>query len=125
MPGQSTTRSRFVRFAAMLLLVAEVVAIGFAPLAEGRISPDFPTHIEEAGAPPHAGHHADICAFCVLRHFSPLPTYPRGTLRQAAAHQSIRPEPELALVIVGHDRPDPARAPPALPYLPTIRGRTA
>jgi hypothetical protein len=120
MPGQPATRSRFLRFAAMLLLVAEVVAIGLAPIAEGRVSADFPTHIEAAGAPPHAGHHADICAFCVLRHFSPLPAYPSGTLRQVAVHQSIRPEPQLAIVIVGHDRPDPARAPPSLPYLTTI-----
>lgn len=104
----------------MLLLVAEVVAIGIAPLAEGRISPDFPTHVEEAGAPPHAGHHSDICAFCVLRHFSPLPAYRGGTLRQVAVHQSIRPEAQLAFVIVTHDRPDPARAPPTLPYLTTI-----
>lgn len=120
MPGPPTTRSRFVRFAALLLLVAEVVAIGLAPLAEGRISPDFPTHIEEAGAPPHAGHHPDICAFCVLRHFSPLPAYPDRTPRPVVVHQSTRPEPQLAMVIVGHDRPDPARAPPALPYLTTI-----
>jgi hypothetical protein len=120
MPGQSTTRSRFLRFAAMLLLVAEVVAIGLAPIAEGKVSPDFPTHIESAGAPPHAGHHADNCAFSVLRQISQLPAYPSGTLRQVAVHQSIRPEPQLALVIVAHDRPDPARAPPSLPYLTTI-----
>jgi hypothetical protein len=120
MRGSPTTRSSFLRFAAMLLLVAEVVAICLAPLAEGRVSPDFPTHIEEAGAPPHAGHHADICAFCVLRHFSPLPAYPRGTLRQVAVHPSIRPEPRLTVVIVAHERPDPARAPPALPYLTAV-----
>ncbi|HET7623036.1 MAG TPA: hypothetical protein VFK39_14120, partial [Gemmatimonadaceae bacterium] len=116
----TTTRSRLFRLAAIVLLVAEVVAVGLSPIAEGRVSADFPTHIETAGAVPHAGHHPGICAFCVLRHFSPLPTYPSGTSRQVAVHQSIRPEKQLAIIIVGHDRHDPARAPPSLPFLTTI-----
>lgn len=122
MPGQpTTTRSRFFRLAAILLLVAEVVAVGLSPIVEGRDSADFPTHIEAAGAPPHAGHHPGICAFCVLRHFSPLPAFSSSAPRQVAVHQSIRPEKQLAIVIVGHDRADPARAPPPpLPYLTTI-----
>lgn len=120
MPGQSPTRSALFRLAAIFLLVAEVVAIGFAPIAEGRDSVDFPTHVEAAGAPPHAGHHPGICAFCVLRHFSPLPARPGGTLRHVAPAQSIRPQVELAVIVVGHDRPDPARAPPALPLRTTI-----
>jgi len=121
MPDQpSTTRSSFFRLAAIVLLIAEVVVVAFSPIVEGRDSVDFPTHIEAAGAVPHAGHHPGICAFCVLRHFSPLPAYHGDTLRHVAPHQSIRPEPRLAVVIVGHDRPDPARAPPALPHLTTI-----
>ncbi len=120
MRAHSTTRSRLFRLAATLLLVAEVVLVGLVPVVEGRVSIDFPTHIEEAGAPPHAGHHAGICAFCVLRHFSPLPARPSGLARQVAPRSSIRPESQLAIVIVGHDRPDPARAPPSLPYLITI-----
>jgi hypothetical protein len=120
MPGQPATRSRLFRLAAIFLLVAEVVAVAFSPIAEGRDSADFPTHIEAAGAPPHAGHHPGICAFCVLRHFSPLPTRASGTQRQVAVHQSIRPGKQLAIIVVGHERPDPARAPPPLPYLPTI-----
>jgi hypothetical protein len=115
-----TTRSSFFRLAAMLLLVAQVVALGLVPIAEAHASVDFPTHIEEAGAPPHAGHHAGICAFCVLRHFSPLPARASGELRQVAPHQAIRPQPRLAVIIVGHERHDPARAPPPLPYLRTI-----
>jgi hypothetical protein len=118
MPGQPPTHSRLFRLAAIVLLVAEVVAAALSPIVEGRVSADFPTHIEAAGAPPHAGHHPDICAFCVLRHFSPLPAYPSGTPRQVAVHQSIRPEKQHAIIIVGHHRPDPARAPP-LPYLTT------
>jgi hypothetical protein len=120
MSGQPSTRSRLFRLAAILLLVAEVVAAGLSPIAEGRESVDFPTHIEAAGAPPHAGHHPGICAFCVLRHLSPLPSYRSTTTRQVAAHQSIRPERQLAIVIVGHERPDPARAPPSLPSATTI-----
>jgi hypothetical protein len=120
MQTQPTTRSSFFRLAAMLLLVAQVVALGLVPIAEAHASVDFPTHIEEAGAPPHAGHHAGICAFCVLRHFSPLPSRPSGEVRHVALHQAIRPEARLAVVIVAHERPDPARAPPSLPYLRTI-----
>lgn len=116
----SATRSDLLRLAAMLLLAAQVVSLGLAPIAEGRVSVDFPTHIEEAGAPPHAGHHGGICAFCVLRHFSPLPTRARGGPRHAALHQSIRPERRLAAVVVGHERTDPARAPPSLPHNDTV-----
>ncbi len=114
MQVHTTQRSGYVGFAAILLLVAQFVVVGLAPLAEGRSFEDFPTHIEETGAPPHAGHHAGICSFCVLRHFSPLPARPSGVARHVAPHQSIRPEPRLALVVVGHDRHDPARAPPSL-----------
>jgi hypothetical protein len=102
------------------VLVAEVVAFGLAPLAEGKQSPDFPTHIEAAGAPPHAGHHPGICSFCVLRHFSPLPARPSDAPRHEAPPQSIRPGVQLVVLVVGHDRPDPARAPPALPAHTTI-----
>ncbi|HET7623546.1 MAG TPA: hypothetical protein VFK39_16695, partial [Gemmatimonadaceae bacterium] len=116
----TTTRSRLFRLAAIVLLVAEVVAVGLSPIAEGRVSADFPTHIETAGAPPHAGHHPGICAFCVLRHFSPLPAYASSTLRHVVVHLSIRPEMQLAIVVVRHERPDPARAPPPLPDLTTI-----
>jgi hypothetical protein len=56
----------------------------------------------------------------VLRHFSPLPAYPSGTLRQVAVHQSIRPEKQFAIIVVGDDLPDPARAPPPLPFFTTI-----
>ena len=120
MPGQLTTRSALFRLAAIFLLVAEVVAIGLAPIAEGRESPDFPTHVEAAGAPPHAGHHPGICAFCVLRHLSPLPVRRSAALRHVTPRQSIRPAVQLAVVVVGHDRPDPARAPPSLPRNTTI-----
>ncbi|HEY9449436.1 MAG TPA: hypothetical protein VIQ60_06765 [Gemmatimonadaceae bacterium] len=120
MPGQPPTRSALFRLAAIVVLVAEVVAFGLAPVAEGRWSPDFPTHIEAAGAPPHAGHHPGICTFCVLRHFSPLPAHSRGTQRHEMPPQSIRPEVQLVVLVVGHDRPDPARAPPALPVHTTI-----
>lgn len=104
----------------MLLLAAQAVALGLAPLAEGWVSIDFPTHIEEAGAPPHAGHHGGICAFCVLRHFSPLPTRPRNVPQHAALRQSIAPARQLAVVVVGHERTDPARAPPSLPRHSTV-----
>lgn len=117
---QPSTHSRLFRLAAILLLVAEVVAVGLSPIVEGRDSVDFPTHIEAAGAPPHAGHHPGICAFCVLRHLSPLPSYGSGAKRQVAAHQSIRPERQLAIIVVGHERPDPARAPPPLPSATSI-----
>lgn len=120
MRGHPTTRSRLFRLAAIILLVAEVVAAGLLPIAEGSDSADFPTHIEAAGAPPHSGHHPGICPFCVLRHFSPLPAYPSGTLRQVAVHQSIRPEKQFAIIVVGDDLPDPARAPPPLPFFTTI-----
>jgi hypothetical protein len=99
------------------LLAAQIVAVCLAPLAEGRAFVDFPNHIEAPGAPPHAGHHSGVCAFCVLRHFSPLPARPSGVARHVAAHQSIRPETQLAVVVVGHERRDPARAPPR-PSLP-------
>lgn len=94
--------------------------MGLSPIAESRQSPDFPTHIEAAGSPPHAGHHPGICAFCVLRHISPLPVRRSAVVPHAMAPQSIRPDTQLLLVVARHDSPDPARAPPAFPQSRTI-----
>jgi hypothetical protein len=117
MQVHGSERSRLLKLAALLLLAAQLVAVCLAPLAEGRAFVDFPNHIEAPGAPPHAGHHSGVCAFCVLRHFSPLPARPGGVARLVVVHQSIRPEPRLAVVVAGHERRDPARAPPS-PLLP-------
>jgi hypothetical protein len=104
----------------MLLLIAEAVAVGLLPIAEASESPDFQTHIEAPGAPPHAGHHPGICTFCVLRHLSPLPVRRSAAVPHAAPTQTLRPETRLVAIIVRHDRPDPARAPPPLQSLITL-----
>ena len=112
-PLARSGRSAFFRLAAMLLLIAEAVAVGLSPIAEASESPDFPTHIEAPGAPPHAGHHPGICAFCVLRHLSPLPVRRSAAVPHDAPVQTLRPEKQLVAIVARHDRPDPARAPPS------------
>lgn len=104
----------------MLLLIAEAVAVGLSPVAEASESPDFPTHVEAPGAPPHAGHHPGICAFCVLRLLSPLPVRRSAGVLHVVPAQTLRPEARLVAIIVRHVRPDPARAPPPLQSLITL-----
>jgi hypothetical protein len=114
-PLARSGRSAFFRLAAMLLLIAEAVAVGLSPIAEASESPDFPTHIEATGTPPHAGHHPGICAFCVHRHLSPLPARRSAAVPHIVQAQTLRPETQLAAVVTRYDRPDPARAPPPPP----------
>jgi hypothetical protein len=104
--------SAFFRIAAVLLLIAEAFAVGLSPVAEASVSQDFPTHIEAAGMPPHAGHHPAICAFCVLRHLSPLPVSRSPGLLHVAPPHTLRPGVQMAVVVARYERPDPARAPP-------------
>ena len=106
-------RHALFRLAAILLLVAEVVAIGLTAMAEGRESQDFPTHIEGTGAPPHAGHHPGICAFCVHRDLSALPLRRSAAATHVAPPPTLRPAMQVTVSIARYDRPDPARAPPS------------
>ncbi|HEY9515540.1 MAG TPA: hypothetical protein VIQ74_07680 [Gemmatimonadaceae bacterium] len=100
--------------AALTALFAQMVAIGLSPIAEARASTDVPTHIEAADRAPHPGHHPADCAFCIVRHLSPLPVRPFTGARPAVVRQSLRPvAPHQAFVAVSRD-PDPARAPPLL-----------
>lgn len=107
-------RSRSFRIAAICVLLAQLVAIGLSPIVEGSESPDLPTHIEAAGTPPHAGHHPGICAFCVVRHLSPLPIHLFSGARPSVVRQSPRPAMRVDFVALRYLGPDPARAPPLL-----------
>ena len=107
-------RSRLFRITAAVALLAQVVAIGLSPLAEARELPDVPTHIEAADRPHHAGHHPADCAFCTVRHLSPLVVSPVTGERPGLVRQVLRPVSPHQTFIASYRDPDPARAPPHL-----------
>jgi hypothetical protein len=102
------------RIAAVAALLAQLVAIGLSPIAEARVSTDVPTHIEAADRAPHPGHHPAACAFCIVRHLSPLPVRPFTGAQPTVARQSLRPVAPHQTFVTAYQDPDPARAPPLL-----------
>ena len=59
------SRSRLTRFAGLILLIAQVVAVGIAPAAEALASHSAAAHVEDAGVHLHHSHNPNDCPACL------------------------------------------------------------
>ncbi|HEX6815861.1 MAG TPA: hypothetical protein VF102_09330 [Gemmatimonadaceae bacterium] len=60
-----SSRSRLTRLAGLILLIAQVVAVGIAPAAEALASHSAAAHVEDAGIHLHHSHNPNDCPACL------------------------------------------------------------
>jgi len=111
-----SSRSRLTRVAGLILLIAQVVAVGIAPAAEALASHSAAAHVEDAGIHLHHSHNPNDCPACIALQIGAngLPVRVEPPTAAAQGDAPLRVAQAIAPPRARGIEPHAPRAPPLL-----------